>query len=332
MAVENFYSWRMFDKDGNVVADGLTPDKKHEGDFYLNDDGVFENKETGVSLSGDIQYVDENGDPINSNVEMGGIGGVDATITIINRGGNASNSKRAFGEIRTSSGIGSTPAFKEANNADKPKLENPEKPQTDTPPPPSSPPNNGSSSGGGLIGEISKQNEILKNLTSKVGQTTELNKISRGLDSLERSFKRSLDNLAKEVAKGSASIARSNEKGDISASVNSLKGSLDKLATVKEDLAKISENGKGLLDIEKDRHDYEKKPQTIKDLDGQDVANLSPRDAQTVKNITQAKTATDTNNFELDGSDIDDLFGNLPDITELFKFPLPGEIDREFMK
>ena len=310
MAVEFKFPWRFIDKSGNVVADGYSQYEDDAGDFYLNDDGVFENKDTGQLRNGDIVDYDEFGNRLTSE--------------------KSSDGKRAFGEIRTSSSTGSTPAFNEANNADKPKIENPEKPQTDTPPPPSPPPNNGSGSGGGLIGEISKQNEILKNLTSKVGQTTELSKISRGLGSLERAFKRSLDNLAKEVAKGSASIARSNEKGDISASVKSLKGSLDKLATVKEDLAKISENGKGLLDIEKERHDYEKKPQTIKDLDGQDVANLSPRDAQTVKNITQAKAATDTNNFELDGNDILDLFDGLPDPSALFDFPMPYEIDKDF--
>lgn len=241
-----------------------------------------------------------------------------------------SDSSRAFGEIRSSVGTGVTPAFKEANTADKPKIENPEKPQPDTPTPP---PNSGvgSGSGGGLIGEISKQNEILKNLASKVGQTTGLNKISRGLGSLERAFKTSVNNLAKEVAKGSASIARSNDKSDISASVKSLKGSLDKLATVKDDLAKISENGKGLLDIEKERHEYEKKPQTIKDLDGQDVANLSPRDAQTIKNASEARVATDTNNFELDGDDILGLFDDLPDISGLFNIELPGETLRKMM-
>ena len=225
MAVEFKFPWRFIDKSGNVVADGYSQYEDDAGDFYLNDDGVFENKDTGQLRNGDIVDYDEFGNRLTPE--------------------KSSDKKRAFGEIRTSSSTGSTPAFNEANNADKPKIENPEKPQTDTPPPPSPPPNNGSGSGGGLIGEISKQNEILKNLTSKVGQTTELSKISRGLGSLERAFKRSLDNLAKEVAKGSASIARSNEKGDISASVKSLKGSLDKLATVKDDLAKISENGKG---------------------------------------------------------------------------------------
>ena len=313
MAVEAWYPWQFFDKNGTVVAEGYSPREEDSGDFYLNDDGVFENKKTGELRNGDIEVVNSDGDSVTS--------------------GKKSDSSRAFGEIRSSVGTGVTPAFTEANNADKPKIENPEKPQSDdTPPPPSPPPNSGSGSGGGLIGEISRQNEILKNLTSKVGQTTGLNKISRGLGSLERAFKRSLDNLAKEVAKGSASIARSNEKGDISASVKSLKGSLDKLATVKEDLVKISENGKGLLDIEKDRHAYEKTPQAIKDLDGETVANLSPRDAQAVNNATQAKKNTDINNFELLDSDIEDLFGDLPDITGLFNVPHSSSVDLQYTK
>ena len=312
MAVEFKFPWRFIDKSGNVVADGYSQYEDDAGDFYLNDDGVFENKDTGQLRNGDIVDYDEFGNRLTPE--------------------KSSDKKRAFGEIRTSSSTGSTPAFTEANNADKPKIENPEKPQSDTPPPPSPPPNNGAGSGGGLIGEISKQNEILKNLTSKVGQTTGFDKISRGLGSLERAFKRSLDNLAKEVAKGSASIARSNEKGDVSASVKSLKVSLDKLATVKEDLAKISENGKGLLDIEKERHDYEKTPQAIKDLDGETVANLSPRDAQTANNATQAKKNTDINNFELLDSDIEDLFGDLPDITGLFNVPHSSSVDLQYTK
>ena len=96
-------------------------------------------------------------------------------------------------------------------------------------------------------------------------------------------------------------------------------------------MAKISDSSKGRFDIEKERHTYEKTPQSIKDLDGETVAKMSPRDAQTVKDITQAKTATDTNNFELSESDIEDLFGDLPDITGLFDIPYSSSVGMQFV-
>ena len=312
MGVEIKYHWRFFDKSGNVVAEGMSPRENDDGDFYLNDDGYYENRKTGELKNGDIinKYFDRDGNEVeNSDDDNKKVGG-----------------GRAFGEIRTSTGSGFSPAFEQANHNDKPKVENPENPQPDTP----TPPQNNGGSGGGLIGEIAKQNDILNRLVSKIGQTTGLNKISRGLGSLERAFKSSIENLSKEVAKGANTVALNSSSNKVSVALKGVNENLAKIATVKDDLAKISENGKGLLAIEKDRHAYEKTPQAIKDLDGETVANLSPRDAQTVKNITQAKTATDTNNFELDGNDILDLFDGLPDPSALFDFPMPYEIDKDF--
>ena len=313
MGVEIKYHWRFFDKSGNVVAEGMSPRENDDGDFYLNDDGYYENRKTGELKNGDIinKYFDRDGNEVeNSDDDNKKVGG-----------------GRAFGEIRTSTGSGVSPAFEQANHNDKPKVENPENPQPDTPTPP---PNNGGS-GGGLIGEIAKQNDILNRLVSKMGQTTGLNKISRGLGSLERAFKSSIENLSKEVAKGANTVALNSSSNKVSAALKGVNEKLAKIAEIKGDIAKISENGKGLLDIEKDRHAYEKTPQAIKDLDGETVANLSPRDAQTVKNITQAKTATDTNNFELDGDDILGLFDDLPDISGLFSIELPSESLRKLM-
>ena len=314
MAVEIKYHWRFFDKSGNVVAEGMSPRENDDGDFYLNDDGYFENKKTGELKNGDIinKYFDGDGNEVespddNDNKKVGG--------------------GRAHGEIRTSTGSGVSPAFEQANHTDKPKVENPENPQPDTPTPP---PNNGGS-GGGLIGEIAKQNDILNRLVSKMGQNTGLNKISRGLGSLERALKGSVDNLTKAVTSGLNTVSLNSGGNKVSVALKGVNENLAKIAEIKGDVAKISENGKGLLDIEKDRHAYEKTPQAIKDLDGETVANLSPRDAQTVKNITQAKTATDTNNFELEGDDILGLFDDLPDIGGLFNIELPSESLRKLM-
>ena len=87
-----------------------------------------------------------------------------------------------------------------------------------------------------------------------------------------------------------------------------------------------------MLEIETERHNYETKSQVIKDLDGQDVAKISPREAQTIKNASQARVATDTNNFELLDSDLDDLFGDLPDITGLFTIPHSSSVDLQYTK
>ena len=307
MGVEIKYHWRFFDKSGKVVAEGMSPRESDDGDFYLNDDGYYENKKTGELKNGDIvnKYFDGDGNEVespddNDNKKVGG--------------------GRAHGEIRTSTGSGVSPAFEQANHSDRPKVENPNEPTPDTPPPP----NNGGS-GGSLVSEISKQNDILNRLVSKMGQNTGINKISRGLGSLERALKGSVDNLTRAVTSGLNTVALNSGGNKVSVALKSVNENLAKIATVKDDLAKISDNGKGLLDIEKDRHTYEKTPQAIKDLDGETVANLSPRDAQTVKNITQAKKNTDINNFELLDSDIEDLFGDLPDPTDLFNFELPGE-------
>lgn len=110
--------------------------------------------------------------------------------------------------------------------------------------------------------------------------------------------------------------------------VSSLNENLGKMS---DNLSSIKENGGKLAEIETERHEYETKPQTIRDLDGESVANLSPRDAQTIKNASEARIATDTNNFTLSDVDLDDLFGNLPDITGLFEVPHASEVDKDYV-
>ena len=295
MAVEFKYPWRFFDRSGNVVADGYSQFEEDAGDFYLNKDGVFENKETGQLRNGDIVDYDENGNRLTN--------------------GKYSDKSRAFGEIRSSLGTGVSPAFEKAVHSDKSKIENPTAPEQPTPP------NNGAASGG-LIGEIAKQNAILNKLVSKVGENRELKKVSRALGSLEKGIKSSVDKI-------SSSIKEKNDGSKISAAIGSLNQNLGKIS---ENVAGVKDNGKGMLDIEKERHDYEKKPQMIKDLDGQDIVKVSPREAQTIKNASEARVATDTNNFELDSNDILDLFDGLPDPSGLFDVEFPSETLRSLMK
>lgn len=297
MAVEFKYPWRFFDRSGNVVADGYSQFEEDAGDFYLNKDGVFENKETGQLRNGDIVDYDENGNRLTN--------------------GKYSDKSRAFGEIRSSLGTGVSPAFEKAVHSDKPKIENPNEPTPDTPTPP-----NGGVGSGGLIGQIAKQNEILNKLVSKVGENRELKKVSRALGSLEKGIKNSVDKI-------SSSIKEKNDGSKIFAAIGSLNQNLGKIS---ENVAAVKDNGKGMLDIEKDRHKFETTAKSVKDLDGQVVANISPRDAQVVKNASQARIATDTNNFELSANDLDDLFGDLPDISSLFDIPYSSSVGVEYTK
>ena len=300
MGVEFKYPWRLIDKRGNVVAEGMSPYADNAGDWVLQDDNTWLNYETGERASGNIGLLDKDGNLVEDDEEHN-----------LSKSGKDSD-PRAFGEIRSSMGSGVSPAFEQAVHTDRSKIENPNEPTPETP----SPSDNGGS-GGSLIGEISKQNKILQNLVSKMGSSSNARKISGAISSLSNSLKSSIgkvsDNL-KEVSK--------NNGANISLAIGSLN----------QNLAKISDSSKGRFDIEKERHTYEKTPQNIKDLDGETVANLSPRDAQTANNVTQAKKNTDINNFELLESDIEDLFGDLPDITGLFNVPYSSSVGLEYTK
>lgn len=293
MGVEFKYPWRLIDKRGNVVADGMSPYEDNAGDWVLQDDNTWLNYETGERASGNIGLLDKDGNLVEDNEEHN-----------LSKSGKGSD-PRAFGEIRSNLGSGVSPAFEQAVHTDRPKIENPNEPTPESP----SPSDNGGS-GSSLIGEISKQNKILQNLVSKMGSSSNARKISGAISSLSNSLKSSIG----KVSDGLKDVSKNNG-ANISLAIGSLN----------QNLAKISDSSKGRFDIEKERHTYEKTPQNIKDLDGETVANLSPRDAQTANNATQAKKNTDINNFELLESDIEDLFGDLPDPTDLFKFELPGE-------
>lgn len=178
------------------------------------------------------------------------------------------------------------------------------------------------------------------------GIVTALNKISNNtavsdkLSSLESSLNASVDAFSKAVAQGFANNSTAIDKlraaskpagGNDGDKISNAIGSLNEnLGKINENLSSMKENGGKLAEIETERHEYETKPQTIRDLDGESVANLSPRDAQTIKNASEARIATDTNNFTLSDVDLDDLFGDLPDITGLFKNPTLSEVAKEF--
>lgn len=68
-------------------------------------------------------------------------------------------------------------------------------------------------------------------------------------------------------------------------------------------------------------NDYLTTPSAIKDLDGNTIASVKPLEAQSIKNITDARYKTDVNNFEASEADYDDMFdGSLPDISSIFTY------------
>ena len=299
MGVEFKYPWRLIDKRGNVVADGMSPYADNAGDWVLQDDNTWLNYETGERASGNIGLLDKDGNLVEDDEEHN-----------LSKSGKSSD-PRAFGEIRSNMGSGVSPAFEQAVHTDKPKIENPNEPTPETPP------SDNGGSGGSLIGEISKQNKILQNLVSKMGSSNNARKISGAISFLSNSLKSSIG----KVSDGLKDVSKNNG-ANISLAIGSLN----------QNLAKISDSSKGRFDIEKERHTYEKTPKSIKDLDGETVAKMSPRDAQTVKNVSEARVATDENNFSLSDNDISGLFPEFPDITTLFDFPLPNKIDLEVLK
>ena len=150
MGVEFKYPWRLIDKRGNVVADGMSPYADNAGDWVLQDDNTWLNYETGERASGNIGFLDKDGNLVEDDEQH--------NLSKSGKGGDS----RAFGEIRSNLGSGVSPAFEQAVHTDRPKIENPNEPTPENP----SPSDNGGS-GGSLIGEISKQNKILQNLAAK---------------------------------------------------------------------------------------------------------------------------------------------------------------------
>jgi hypothetical protein len=100
-----------------------------------------------------------------------------------------------------------------------------------------------------------------------------------------------------------------NVKTDFSDSFNEI------LGLKKQEIPKQIEKA----DLQIDDLTYKKTATAVKDLDGQTVASISPREAELVKNATVAKKTTDENNFELDNEDYD-IMDVLPDISPLLQY------------
>lgn len=122
---------------------------------------------------------------------------------------------------------------------------------------------------------------------------------------------------------------------------STLSTSLDKLVqndTFKKFIEvqqKSSENSKEFFDkkgkeadLNMESLEYDKKPQEVKDLDGQTVGTFAPREASLVKNAAVAKETTDKNNF-----DIDDLIDDDPlDLTSILGYEKSSDIILDYVQ
>lgn len=87
----------------------------------------------------------------------------------------------------------------------------------------------------------------------------------------------------------------------------------------------LSENSTKTLEIYKEKAEYDKTSVAIKDLDGNTIANASPREIALSRQAVQARTYTDENNFELDNEALDLFDLPMPNFKDLFDTELPSK-------
>ena len=87
----------------------------------------------------------------------------------------------------------------------------------------------------------------------------------------------------------------------------------------------LSENSTKTLEIYREKSEYDKTSVAIKDLDGNTIANASPREIALSRQAVQARTFTDENNFELDNEALDLFDLPMPNFKDLFDTELPSK-------
>lgn len=87
----------------------------------------------------------------------------------------------------------------------------------------------------------------------------------------------------------------------------------------------LSENSTKTLEIYREKSEYDKTSVAIKDLDGNTIANASPREIALSRQAVQARTFTDENNFELDNEALDLFDLPMPNFKDLFDTELPSQ-------
>lgn len=84
-------------------------------------------------------------------------------------------------------------------------------------------------------------------------------------------------------------------------------------------------------DLQIDDLTFRKTDKSIVDLDGLEVANISPREAELIKNATVSRKTTDENNLEFDEEDFD-IMDSLPDITAITTYESRSELIEKIMR
>ncbi|MDD2358751.1 MAG: hypothetical protein PHX13_12650 [Thiovulaceae bacterium] len=108
--------------------------------------------------------------------------------------------------------------------------------------------------------------------------------------------------------------------------------STDHLSSVNTDIARVldsfafdglvvkkDEKDLALQDARLEHHEYQKTVVDVKDMDGNVVANVAPRELKNSELASTARKHTDQNNFELDDDDIDTMVGDY-NISEMFTY------------
>ena len=194
------------------------------------------------------------------------------------------------------------------------------------------PPDGGSSPSGNLLTVLSKNGADITNAINGV------NKSLNYRDEVDLAYRDMQASLMIDIAMALSAIANSlsslpssktnNDSSAGSASVNvtfpdSMRVSVTDVPHVlSEFYSKKSQN----LELEKslatksiEKINYELTPVPVKDLDGNTITTIKPVEAQTVKNLSDARYRTDQNTFEVNSDDFDDILSGI-NISEIFKF------------
>ena len=131
----------------------------------------------------------------------------------------------------------------------------------------------------------------------------------------------------------SASTPKSSGSVDLKPLIEAISNGFTLLANNSPYLSTLKEQANTLKDVKEllnQLKTYLKTPLRISDMDNNALATIAPRDILLKFLATISRTYTDENNFELSDAEIDELRPQIPDISKIFSFPFPHEIDNEY--
>jgi vacuolar-type H+-ATPase subunit E/Vma4 len=84
-------------------------------------------------------------------------------------------------------------------------------------------------------------------------------------------------------------------------------------------VVKKDEKDHQLQDAKIESLEYHSTPIEVKDMDGNTMVNVAPRELKNIESASTARKHTDQNNFEMHDDEIDSMF-TMPDISQIFKY------------